>query len=175
MSAQGFEGLSPHELARVEVEAWRGECLDFFGKGQALIGNLLQVARRAGHRMYLYERVQDRTVEAVRLADMMQGKTQAEDASAVLAAWQSLESRCDLLANGVATETLDREGNWYALFDMVAYRSGSAARGRWTVSRAEAESFLQELDHSLTLLSQQLGCMCQELGGGSKPKKAQAL
>ena len=175
MSAQGFEGMSPHELARVEIEAWRGECLDFFGKGQAQIGNLLQLARQAGYRATLHERAQDRTVEAVRIADMLSGKTQAEDASAVLAAWQSLESRCELLANGVATETLDREGNWYALFDMVAYRGGGAARGRWTVSRAEAESFLQELEHSLILLSQQLGCMCQELGGGAKPRKAQAL
>lgn len=176
MSVQDFNQLSPHDLARAEVEAWRSECLDIFAQGEVLIGTLLELARDAGIRVRLHEHSEQRTVEAVRLADMLAGKTEAVDASAVLGAWQGLESRCALLAHGVATETVDRAGNWFALFDMVTYRGDRAARGRWTVSREEAEAFLQELDHSLIVLKHQLGCMRLELGDGrSRPRKAQAL
>ncbi len=180
MSADGFEQVSVHEIAHAEVEAWRGECLSICAKGQALIGRLLELARASGKRVRLLDKAQHRTVEAMRLADLMTGETQAEDADAVLSQWQSLESRCELLASGVATETVDRSGNWFAMFDLASYRSGRVVRGRWTVSREEAESFLQELDHSFTMLNQQLGCMCQELGGGfdsgsKKPRKTQAL
>ena len=177
MSVQDFNELSPHDIARAEVEAWRSECLDIFAQGEVLIGTLLELARDAGIRVRLLEHSEQRTIEAVRLADMLSGKTEAEDASAVLASWQSLESRCSLLAHGVTTETVDRDGNWYALLDMVSYRGGRTARGRWTVSREEAEAFLQELGHSFIVLKSQLGCMRQELGGdrGGKPRKVQAL
>ena len=164
MSAENFDQLSPHDLARAEIEAWRSECLDLFAHGEVLIGALLELARDAGIRVSLYQMAAQRTVEAVRMIDMLGDETDAKDASAVLASWQSLESRSEILAHGVSTETVDRDGSWYALFDMISYRSNRATRGRWAVSRAEAEAFLQELEHSYIILKSQLGAIRMELG-----------
>jgi len=165
MSAENFDQLSPHDLARAEIEAWRSECLDLFAQGEILIGALLELARDSGLRVNLYPVAAQRTVEAVRMIDILIGdNTEAKDASAVLASWQGLESRSEILAHGVCTEVVDREGNWYGLFDMISYRGNRAARGRWAVSRAEAEAFLQELDHSSIILKSQLGAIRLELG-----------
>ncbi|WP_336979080.1 hypothetical protein [Altererythrobacter fulvus] len=164
MSAQDFDQLSPHDVARAEVEAWRAECLDLFAQGEILIGTLLELAREARYRVNLYPVATQRTLEASRLVDMLGADTEAKDAGPVLAAWQSLESRRDLLASGVATETVDRMGNWYVLFDMISYRGNGAVRGRWAVSRNEAEAFLQELEHSYIILKSQLGAIRLELG-----------
>lgn len=164
MSVQDFDQLSPHDLARAELEAWRAECLDLFAQGEILIGTLLELAREAGYRVNLYPVAVQRTLEASRLVDMLGENTEARDAGPVLASWQSLESRRDLLASGVVTETLDRAGNWYALFDMISYRGNGAVRGRWAVSRNEAEAFLQELEHSYIILKSQLGAIRMELG-----------
>ena len=164
MSADHFDQLSPHDLARAEIEAWRSECLDLFAQGEVLIGALLVLAREAGIRVNLYQMANQRTVEAVRMIDMMGDETEAKDASAVLASWQGLESRSEILAHGVSTETVDREGRWYAMFDMISYRGNRAARGRWAVSRAEAEAFQQELEHSFIILKSQLGAIRLELG-----------
>ncbi len=164
MSAENFDQLSPHDLARAEIEGWRAECLDLFAQGEVLIGALLELARDAGLRVNLFQMASQRTVEAVRLVDLLGEATEAKDASAVLASWQGLESRSDILAHGVATETVDRGGNWYAMFDMISYRGNRAARGRWAVSRVEAEVFLQELEHSFIILKSQLGAIRLELG-----------
>lgn len=164
MSLEHFDQLSPHDLARAEIEAWRSECLDLFAQGEVLIGALLVLAREAGVRVNLYQMANQRTVEAVRMIDMMGDDTEAKDASAVLASWQGLESRSEILAHGVSTETVDREGLWYAMFDMISYRGNRAARGRWAVSRAEADAFQQELEHSFIILKSQLGAIRLELG-----------
>lgn len=164
MSAENFDNLSLHDIARAEIEAWRAESLDLFAQGEILIGTLLELAREAGIRVNLYPLAVQRTVEAVRMIDLLGDDTEAKDAAAVLASWQGLESRSEILAHGACTETVDREGGWYALFDMVSYRSNRAARGRWAVSRREAEAFLQELDHSYIILKSQLGAIRLELG-----------
>ncbi len=164
MSVENFDQLSQHDLARAEIEAWRSECLDTFAQGEVLIGALLVLAREAGIRVQLHSLAVQRTVEAVRMIDLLGEDTEAKDASAVLASWQGLESRSEILAHGVSTETVDREGSWYALFDMISYRGNRAAKGRWAVSRAEAEAFQQELEHSFLILKQQLGAIRLELG-----------
>ncbi|WEK45456.1 MAG: hypothetical protein P0Y56_10460 [Candidatus Andeanibacterium colombiense] len=165
MSAENFDRLSQHDLARAEIEAWRAECLDLFAQGEVLIGALLELARDTGMRVNLYSIAAQRTVEAVRMIDLLIGAdTEAKDASAVLASWQGLESRSEILAHGVCTETVDRDGRWFGLFDTISYRGNRAARGRWAVSRTEAEAFLQELEHSYIILKSQLGAIRLELG-----------
>ena len=165
MSVETFSNLKPHDIARAEIEAWRGECLDHFAQGDAMIGALLELALAKGIEVQLFQFAGQRTLEAVRLLDLV-GGTEAEvkDAGTALEAWQAAESRGELLAHGTVTEVLDRHGKWHAIIDMVTYRAGKANKGRWAVSQAEAEDFGKQLSGAFTRLKAQLGCVRLRIG-----------
>jgi hypothetical protein len=160
MSAENFSNLKQHDIARAEIEAWRGECLDHFAQGDAMIGALLEFALAKGIEVQLFQFATQRTLEAGRLLEQV-GGTEAEvrDASAALEAWQGVESRGEMLAHGTVTEVLDRHGKWHAIIDTVTYRAGKANRGRWAVSQAESEEFGKQLAGAFTKLKAQLGCL----------------
>jgi hypothetical protein len=159
MSVQDFTQFSHHDIARAEIEAWRGECLDLFAQGEAMIGALLELGLAKKFKVQLSQYASQRTLEAMQLIDMIGGsEAEVKDATDALFVWQGVESRGELLAHGTSRTTLDRDGHWYAVIDMVTYRAGKPNRGRWVVNQAESEDFLKQLGKAFTKLKLQLGC-----------------
>lgn len=165
MSVENFLQPNEHDIARAEIEAWRGECLDLFAKGDALIGTLLALALDKGHEIHLPQLSGQRTMEAIRLVSLVGGSdTEMDEAGKALDDWQAIESRGELLAHGTITEVLDREGNWHALIDTVTYRAGKLNRGRWAVGRLETDEFRQQAASAFNRLKAQLGQLRLRLG-----------
>jgi hypothetical protein len=166
MSVENFaQQFNNHDIARAEIEAWRGECLDLFAKGDGLIGTLLALALDKGHEIHLPQLSVQRTMEAIRLVALVGGTDEEiEDAGKALDDWQAIESRGELLAHGTITEVLDREGNWHALIDTVTYRAGKLNRGRWAVGQLETEEFRQQIVGGFNRLKAQLGHVRLRLG-----------
>ena len=159
MSVEDFTSFSHHDIARAEIEAWRGECLDLLAQGEAMVGALLELGRERGHAVELHDSSAQRTLEAMRLVEAIGGsEEEIRDAFAALALWQGVESRAELLSHGRMTEALDRKGQWYAVIDMVTYRAGKPHKGRWVVNRDDADEFHKQLNRAHTKLKLQLGC-----------------
>lgn len=158
MSVENFASFAQHDIARAEIEAWRGECLDLAAQSEAMVGALLELARERGHEVELDSRACQRTVEAIRLIGLIGGSDEEmKDAVAALELWQGVESRGELLSHGMLTETLCRKGQWYAVIDMVTYRAGKPQKGRWVVTRDDSEEFQQQLARAHRKLKLQLG------------------
>lgn len=160
-----IQQFNRHDIARAEIEAWRGECLDLFAKGDALIGTLLALALDKGHGIHLPQLSGQRTMEAIRLVSLVGGtEDEVDEAAKALDDWQAIESRGELLAHGTVTEVLDREDNWHALIDTVTYRAGKLHRGRWAVGALETDEFRQQIIATFGRLKAQLGRVRLRLG-----------
>lgn len=165
MSVENFLQPTEYDIARAEIEAWRGECLDLLAKGDALIGTLLALALDKGHDINLPQLSAQRTMEAIRLVALVGGaEDEVDDAGKALDDWQAIKSRGELLAHGTITEAIDREGNWHALIDTVTYRAGKLNRGRWAVGRLETDEFRQQIGSAFRRLKDQLGRIRLRLG-----------
>ncbi|HSG33844.1 MAG TPA: hypothetical protein VLA37_04855 [Sphingomonadaceae bacterium] len=160
MTVQDFTALSSHEIARAEIEAWRGECLDLFTQGEAMVGAVLELAQKRGYEVQLHQFASQRTLEVMRLVDMVGGTDEeTQDANTAILAWQAVESRGEMLAQGTVKTALDRNQQWYAIIDIVTYRGGKANKGRWVVNRPETEEFQKQLFRAFAKLKIQLGCL----------------
>ena len=160
MSVENFTSFSQFDIARAEIEAWRGECLDFFALGEAMIGALLELALDCGFEIEFQQQAPQRTLEAMRLVELVGGSDEeVKNSLDALIRWQGVESRGELLAHGMLTEALDRHGKWYAIFDMVTYHTGKPNKGRWVASQADSEEFTSQLRRAHTKLKLQLGCV----------------
>jgi hypothetical protein len=158
MSVEDFASFAQHDIARAEIEAWRGECLDLTAQGEAMIGALLELALERGFEIELDPRAAQRTLEAMRLIELIGGSDEEmKNAIEALVLWQGVESRGELLSHGMLTETLCRKGQWYAIIDMVTYRAGKPHKGRWVVGRDDTEEFAKQLNRAHTKLKLQLG------------------
>jgi len=159
MSVEDFASFSQHDIARAEIEAWRGECLDLAAQCEAMVGALLELALERGFQIELHQVAAQRTLEAMRLIEMI-GGTDEEVKNSVdaLVLWQGAETRGELLSHGMLTEALDRKGQWYAIIDMVTYRAGKPHKGRWVVNRDDADEFGKQLTRAHAKLKLQLGC-----------------
>ena len=160
MSVENFSQFSQHDIARAEIEAWRGECLDLFAQGEAMVGALLELARDRGLDVELHRQAPQRTLEAMRLVELVGGSdAEVQNSLDALIRWQGVESRGELLAHGMLTEALDRHGKWYAVVDMVTYNAGKPNKGRWVANQADSEEFASQLRRAHTKLKLQLGCV----------------
>jgi len=159
MSVENFASFAQHDVARAEIEAWRGECLDLLAQGEAMIGALLELALERHYEIELDARASQRTLEAMRLLELIGGSDEEiKNGVDALVLWQNVESRGELLSHGQLTETLDRKGRWYAIVDMVTYRAGKPHKGRMVANRDDADEFSKQLTRAHTKLKLQLGC-----------------
>jgi hypothetical protein len=159
MSIENFASFNQHDAARGEIEAWRGDCLDLMAKGETMIGAILELARDRDLDVELHSLAVQRTLEALRLVDLIGGTEEELDAARkAITRWQALESRSEILSHGMLSEALDRHACWYAIFDMVSYRAGKPHKGRWVVGQDDAADFLKQLERAHTKLKLQLGC-----------------
>jgi len=160
MSVEDFSSFTQHDIARAEIEAWRGECLDLVAQSEAMIGALLELALEKGFEVELYQQAAQRTLEAMRLIELVGGsEEEVRDAIDALILWQEVESRGEMLAHGMVTEALDRKGKWYAIIDTVTYRGGKPKKGRWVVGQDDTEEFTKRLSRAHRKLKLQLGCV----------------
>ena len=160
MSVEEFSQFLQYDIARAEIEAWRGECLDTFAQCEAMIGALLELAYDKGFEVEFSQQSSQRTIEAMRVVELVGGsEEEVGDALAALAIWQEIESRGELLAHGMVTEAIDRHGKWYAIIDMITYRGNKPNKGRWVVGKSGTEDFQKQLTRANTKLKLQLGCV----------------
>ena len=161
--------LKPHEIARIEIETWRGHCLDVFAKGERVVGQTLESLRLSAKgattiklRHLAGQRADDL---AKHISDSGISAKQAKSVASALASWREFEERRNYLAHAVSTVTLDAKGGWFVLFDMTVYRSDQGAAQRWALGATEAAQFAHQLEASGKHLSAQLGQVRARAGG----------
>jgi hypothetical protein len=152
------------DLARQEIDGWRGRCLDVFSRCEAAVASTLLAARASGRSTKLDHLAGQRLTE---LGDLAEAKTgtarQAATFRKVLDGWRQIEAKRAFLAHGVATELVDRHAQWCVRLDMIVCEKGEPRPDRWTVSKAEAADFETRLKTDFAKLSTQLGQMKQRL------------
>jgi hypothetical protein len=157
----------PHDAARRQVERWRGSCLDFYARGEKVVGQCLLALKNsanaptglklphlAGQRILALQS----QLGAVGLS--AKANTAVESA---FAEWQLLDDARAYLAHGVVTVTLDQRGDWFAIFDMTVFRANEAKSQRWALSSCEAKRHADRLDQAWKVLSAQLGQVRKKL------------
>lgn len=158
MSVSQAAGLKPHDLAKAEIEAWRGRCLNVFARGEKAVTDSLICASTsscaprleplAGHRL-------NSLAKLVAAHDAT--KPERELLCAAIAEWRRHDEKRPLFSHGVATELLDRHGLWHAQIDFLAVHKGAATPVRATFTKPEAEQFETNLHQAFTKLAGQLG------------------
>lgn len=154
----------PHDLAKAEIDAWRGRCMNIFARGEKAVTDSLLTASGgtavprldplAGQRLNSLEKL----VEAHEATKPQKGALL--DA---IAAWRLHDEKRPLLSHGVATELMDRHGVWHVQLDFIAVQKGVGVPNRATFGKGEAETFEKSLHAAFTRLSQQLGQLRKRL------------
>ena len=158
MTEVTVKALSPHAVARTQINEWRGRCLDLFAKGENAIADLLVGAAAANFEVKLHHLAGQRTKELAKLLDVNgPSKKQIEAGQRAIERWQKIETKRAPLAHGTLTATMDESGDWYAIFDMVDYRTNSITPIRLTISCKEADEMTNELKTALARLKGELG------------------
>ena len=140
------------------VDCWRGQCLNYFARSEAAVSKSLDAAQAVGKISTIKHLAGQRLAELVRISEELSGTSKQITAFAnALRIWQSIESKRQFLAHGVAAISHDPQGQWVALFDLVTYRANNRTEERWAIRQSEAEIFLSELAAAFKSLSGQLG------------------
>jgi hypothetical protein len=155
--------LDPFQIARSEIDQWRGKCLNAFSKGEAVIGKALEglaLLSAGGHALKIEHLAGQR---ATQLANMLPKlsltERQRNAISSALDDWRNREQERTFLAHGVVAAGLQRNSEWFAIFDVRVFRNGIAEQRRWAVSRAEADDFAVALKSAADKLAQSCGAI----------------
>ena len=136
------EALSPHTIARAEIDCWRGRCIDIFAKAERAVASALETARSTGMSARLQHLAGQRLDD---LQTLVAGddatEKQKKSLRVAIEAWCSIEGRRSVLAPGVATELLDRLGVWSVRFDLTTYKGNIGTPEHVVMTKAEAEAF----------------------------------
>lgn len=154
MSEPRPEGLNPHEIARAEIDSWRGRSLDLFARAERSIGIALEATSTSGRIIKLRHLAGQRLEDLVQLVTAEQATTkQAEALVKAISKWREVEVHRAFLAHGIARELLDRHGAWHVQFDLTAYKTNVPTLERMVLSRSEALEFEKNLEESFKALS----------------------
>jgi hypothetical protein len=156
-------GLAPFQIAQVEIDQWRGSCLNAFSIGEAAISKVLEklaalpldcpvpkIDHLAGQRA---------SQLALLLPKLPLTKNQRNALYGALGDWRSREQERTFLAHGVVSVSLQRDHQWFAIFDVRVYRNGIPEQPRWTVSHKEADEFATALKNAGDKLAQSCGAV----------------
>lgn len=158
MSVLDPAGLKPHDLAKAEIDAWRGRCLNVFSRGERAVTDSLLLAHQkspnlrleplAGQRLNTLEKLASEhcATEALRTA-----------IQAAIRGWRLYDEERPFFSHGVAIELVDRLSRWHVQVDYIAVQKGVGEPRRRTWSKAEAEGFEKGLHQAFSALSGQLG------------------
>lgn len=146
------------EQNQLSVDAWRGECLNYFARTEAAVARALESAREAGKIDKIRHLAGQRLVDLIELSKSS-GATMKQVAALTTALedWREVEGKRLFLAHGVLSQYFDHQHGWLALFDLTTYRGKQSESHRWAIKDAEAKLFLDELKNAFKALSGQLG------------------
>lgn len=149
------------------VDSWRGHCLNYFARGEAVVAKTLETAQASGHIMTIKHLAGQRLVDLIALSNRICGTNKQVSAlTSALQMWQDVEAKRQFLAHGVVTVATDAQGKWVALLDVRVFRSSIAKADRLTLKQSEAEEFAKELANAFKSLSGQLGQFRKRLKSG---------
>ena len=158
MKFPALDNLRTHEIAKAEIEAWRGRCLNTFSRAERSVTETLETIFSNGTKALLEPLAGQRLNTLEKLA----GKYQATDAQkaalvSALSGWRSLDVRRPFFSHGIATELIDRNGQWHVQFDFIAVQKSMPQAQRLNWSQDEAARFEDNLHRAFSTLSSQLG------------------
>lgn len=137
-----------------EINAWRGECLNVFARGESAVGEALQASEPtklphlAGQRLAMLQ---------AKIKDYSATKKQEQALGTAITEWIHVEERRPYLAHGVTTQFIDTRDRWAVFIDMVVFRKNIATKQRWALTENEAIEFKENLLNAYKSLSSQLG------------------
>lgn len=154
-----FEGLicKPHDLARTQIERWRGSCLNTFSRGERTIINFLEHTRSPIKAFPLKGMAAQRleglcaSVGSMELTDKQRNTVQA-----ALDQWLAMQPKRVFFAYGVIIELIDRHGQWHVKFEATVVRKGHCTNECWCVREVEARAFETDLHRAFSNLKGRL-------------------
>lgn len=150
----------PFERACNDVNAWRGRCMQAFAQAEAAVTETLLVlsaVQDRGGDVKLRHLVGQR-FEDLAAAIGPRGPFEADGKAAhdSLLRFRERESLRKMLAHASGRVTLDRNGRWTAVFELVAIRSRRADRERLAVNQGEGEAMAKSLASAARSLTDNL-------------------
>lgn len=166
MSVSDLQGLAPHDIARAQIEAWRGRCLNLFARGeQAVLDSLLLASTKLPE--LRIEPLAGQRLNALEQLVAAHDATDAQRAAikGALFNWKNCDAKRAYFAHGVFTELFDNSGNWFVRMDFDAVQKGECKPRRMVLSQQEAEDFEASLRVAFRSLATQLGQFRKGLQG----------
>jgi len=152
------DSLTAHRVARAEIEAWRGRCVDLYSRSELAVSSTLEAALVAGLPAPLRHLAGQRLSDLGALAASTKGTTKQHNALlAAIRDWQAMDESRSFLAHGVLKELLDRNGNWSAQLDIKCFKKNAVIDQRKVFSEPEAKKLETLLQSRFKTLSSQLG------------------
>lgn len=150
----------PFDLARDNVNAWRGRCLDAFARAEeAVTETLLRLAENdRGKSLRLLHLVGQRFDElSIALSENGPFSGECKGAYEALQIFRQHNQLRVLLCHGVGKITLDKRGRWTVIMRILALRQRKATRSEQVLHEDEAEQLADELAKASKRLCSQLG------------------
>lgn len=162
--------LRPHDLARVEIETWRGSCLNVFARMEKSVTETLVRLQDGNPKVVLEPLAGQRfkTLETL-MADCPTTPAQQQARQTALASWRALDVMRPFFSHGILTELVGRTGEWHLQLDFIAIRKGKCEVQRLNWSKAEALEFEERLHTAFKALTNQLGQLRK--GAAHSPEK----
>ena len=156
--------VNQFDLARQDIERWRGGCLDLFSRCEAAVIDALREARACKLSVKLDHLAGQRMTELLELNESRPATTRQSKAfHTAYTEWRDIELKRSYLAHGVASESIDREGAWVAMLDIVLCEKGADRPHRWTVTMSEATKFETRLRAGLAKFKGEIGHLKKRL------------
>jgi hypothetical protein len=166
--------LKPHDLAKAEIEAWRGRCLNVFARTEKAVTETLAQLQHSNAKVLLEPLAGQRlkTLETI-MATYPASAAQQKARETALSSWGKLDVMRPFLSHGILTELVGRTGDWHLQLDFIAVKKGKCEEQRLNWSKAEALDFEESLKKAFNALSNQLGQLRKSAGSPQqKPEEA---
>ncbi len=164
MSVPEPVNLRPHDLAKAEIEAWRGRCLNTFARAEKAVTETLTKVREREPKISLEPLAGQRLSALDKLAGE-HSTTCAQKAALIsaLSDWRSLDVKRPFFSHGIMTELTCRTGQWHVQLDFIAIRKGVSEPQRLNWSKLEALEFEERLHTAFKAMASQLGQLRKRL------------
>lgn len=158
MSVQDHANLRPHDLAKAEIEAWRGRCLNTFSRAEKAVTKTLSMIRASDPKARLEPLAGQRLNSLDKLASE-EHATEAQKSAlvAAISCWRAVDVKRPYFSHGIVTELIDRTGQWHVQIDFIAVKKGVLEPQRMILSQPEALEFEERLHSAFSKFSSQLG------------------
>ncbi len=169
------ENLRPHDLAKAEIDGWRGRCLNTFARAEKAVTETLAKVRESESKTLL-EPLAGQRLNALDKLACEHRATDAQRAGlkSALSAWRFLDVKRPFFSHGIVTELTGRAGQWHVQLDFIAVRKGVSEAQRLNLSKSEALAFEEQLHAAFKALSSHLGQLRKRLEPhGSAPNLAE--